>query len=75
MDMGFENMALRLTGRGGTTKGVEMVKELRPRYYYFRGYSKAKEFADKLNSRARVNRWLVRANVEPGYTVYNIRLY
>ena len=52
--------------------------ELRPRYYYFKGYSAAKEYADKLNARARVNRWLVRANIrrytaDPGYTVYNIR--
>jgi len=49
------------------------MSALRPRYYYFVGYSKAKEFADRLNSRARVNKWLVRASVGLGYTVYNIR--
>lgn len=47
--------------------------KLRPKYYYFKGYSRAKEFADKLNARAKVNQWLVKANVDPGYTVYNIR--
>jgi len=50
-----------------------MNGKLKPQYHYFKGYSKAKEFADFKNSRARVNWWIVRANVDRGYTVYNIR--
>ena len=45
---------------------------LRPQYHYFKEYSKAKEFADLKNTRARVNRWVVRANVDYGYTAYNL---
>ena len=46
--------------------------KLRTKYHYFKGYSRAKEFADELNSRARVHYWVVKSNGE-GYTVYNLR--
>ena len=48
------------------------MTKLRPQYHYFKGYSRAKEFADKLNARARVHYWVVKTNGE-GYTVYNLR--
>ena len=45
---------------------------------YFRGFSAAKNWADKKNERARVNRWVVQARDDgPGYVAscYNAAKY
>jgi len=51
-----------------------METKLKPQYYYFKGFSKAKEFADKKNAKARVHQWIVRATPDYGYVVYNLRI-